>query len=617
MILSEKFHLPHNSIRIDEFNFMLESIDLSKEYYFYEELRLHFLKSQITSFTLEIFHPKYHLNLLNHPHEEIRYIYKKARKDANEVNLVNLLNCQYTEKKSFKQVFNETVRDYTEFFAFLGLLPTYYKGRNGGEKKHYVTNRLKMYINKDLSLEDLIFAFKYRNSSKDYDSLSMYQISVRPFVIALRAINEYLNLGYEKVDNKIISAIVLYSKDENINKFISIFNDPTKDIQNYDNYFDGDFNKIKNELGRATLLLRPYLIETGYVSRKGSYYIKGPKSINDLLIPKRALFCNSKLNSITLTPTVGKVINKITSLARNNIMKCEYIEIFDDNFDEEDINLILLELCELGCISKFTENKIYINDLSSQFAINPYTDFFDINDANYVEGLNQLTINKNNLVLRENVNEIKSELESIKPIALGSDGELYEKVFYSLLKDNFKFFNVQWLGANSVGKRLSDIIIKLKINDGLKVNEIAIIIECKAGKSIKSFDERKEIDDILNTFKKEGSKVDGIWYWIVNGDSIPNMNSHGGYRVNDYSKSFIEKLSDIQFNLSEYMRVPTIVTAFSYEAIKNYLCYLYELTSEFDNEVVNKLDIPHFWRWSKKFMNLQYVMIHKEMRFDL
>ena len=34
-------------------------------------------------------------------------------------------------------------------------------------------------------------------------------------------------------------------------------------------------------------------------------------------------------------------------------------------------------------------------------------------------------------------------------------------------------------------------------------------------------------------------------------------------------------------------------------------------------DVITPYIVPHFWRWSKKFMNLQYVMIHKELNIGV
>ena len=77
-MLVDKYHLPHNSIRIDEFNHMLFSINIEKDFYYYDELRLMFLKTQIKENKLSIFHPTYDKNLINHSNDEIRKIYQKS-----------------------------------------------------------------------------------------------------------------------------------------------------------------------------------------------------------------------------------------------------------------------------------------------------------------------------------------------------------------------------------------------------------------------------------------------------------------------------------------------------------------------------------------------------------
>jgi hypothetical protein len=617
MKLVQKFHLPHNSIRIDEFYHMLKSIDTSKEFYLYTDLRLLFLQTQIKEDKLRAFHPAYHRNLINHSNNEISDTYKQAVTDPSEVNLINLLNCQYTPRKTFKQVFNETVRDYTEFFAFLGLLPTYYKGKMGGEKKHFVTDRLKHFLIGDISFEEILLDFKYRNSSKDYDSITMYQIEVRPFVVALKACKKYFDLGFDKINNKIISAIVIYSKDENVDDMIKRFPDPSIDIENYKNIFVGKFESINKELGRATLLLRPYLLELGYISRDGKFYTVGDKNFADLKYTNKTVFCNSYINNISLTPVVGKIFYTLYQLARKGNEFISISDLFDKNISFDDTQFLLDELLQIGCIKNYNSERIQLNELGRQVSVNPFTDFFDIDDANYVANIKEILLTSDQLSISKRDTRIDELLGTIKPIALGSNGEKYEESFYNMLRDNFSIFDVKWLGANATGKRLSDIIVDVSIFDGVIHKKIAIIIECKAGKAIRSFDERKEIDDVVNTLKKERKQIDGIWYWIVNGDALPNVDEHGGYRSNELSKSFMEKLLDIQFSISEYMRVPTIVTAFSFDAISNYISYLYEMTHTLSATSLNKIDVPHFWRWSKKFMNLQYVMVHKELRLNI
>lgn len=617
-VLTQKYHLPHNAIRIDEFNFMLECIDLNKEFYSYKELRLLFLKEQIKQDVLKIFHKKYDSNLKEHLNLQIREIYTRCINNPTDENLNDLLNCQYSKAKTFKQIFNETTRDYTEFFAFLGLLPTYYKGKAGGENKHFVSERLREYRKGEVSLEQLILDFKYRNSSKNYEVLDMYSISVRPYLIALRACYHYFNKGFTRVNNKIISAIVLYAQNENIDYLLSLFKDPTKSISEYKKLFNKEeFEAIEKELGRATLQLSPYLLHTGYLKRENSFYMRGDKEFNESCYAKKVAFCNSCIGNLTITPVVGKIIYNLYKFALNGKKKVSIDSLFDHNVNIEDKSFLIKELIELDCVS-IMGNNLIINPVEKQIAINPYSDFFDISDSNYVANITSMNLYSEPMFVEDIDISIDSEFELIRPIALGSNGAKYEESIYELIKTHFGSFSAKWYGASSTGKRVSDIFIRTKVKDGMEDKNIAIIIECKAGNAVRAFDERKEWDDILNTLsiEKANGTIDGIWYWVVNGNSLPSVDEHGGYRQNSLSKSFVEKLSELQFNISEYMRVPTIVTAFSFEAIKNYISYLFDKIGDQSCDVINKIDVPHFWRWSKKFMNLQYVMVHKELRLN-
>lgn len=224
-ILTDSYHLPHNAIRVDELNFMLHTIDTYKSFYTYEELRLLFLRTEIQADVFKDFHAKVHTNLCGHQNAKLRTLYQQAKLGDNRSAEAMLEHgLRYTNQKSFRQVWNEFVRDYTEFFAFLGLLPTYYKGLAGGENRHYVTSLLKDYQSNKVSLQDLLLAFKFRNSSKDYTNLEMYHIEVRPFVLVLKALQFYKKRGLDIVNlilYLLLSSIVIMKM--RVYKIISIY----------------------------------------------------------------------------------------------------------------------------------------------------------------------------------------------------------------------------------------------------------------------------------------------------------------------------------------------------------------------------------------------------------
>lgn len=626
VVLENRYHLPHNSIRVDEFNFMLKALDLNKDYYLYDDLRWIFLCEEVKADCFKIFHRTTHKNLLNHQDVFVKDCYQRLIKEPNEQNAKRLFNVQYSGAKKFKAIWNEYVRDYTEFFAFLGLLPSYYKGLRGDSgKKHYVSNLLKEFVSEKVTFDDLLLNFKYRNSSKNDNSFEMYAIEVRPFYVAARALMHFRNKGFKEVDPHILSSIVVFStKEYEVDDICDLFEDPTVKLSKYLRLFNIEQESIEHflkEIGRVTLFLKPYLKALNYISiatkdRRDVYRI----NITDALLskfPKQSVFCNSFVGNLKLTPILGKVINYCYKFSDiKETVTVEKSLIFDRHITEDDEKTIIEQLKNLKIFVNEDRNTLRLNTRANQLAINPYTDFFTIDDANYAAAVEDITIENDSDIITTEVIPFEHDLENLQEIAYGSDGVLYENALFKIINNNFPIFtNKVHYGAAATGQRVSDIAFIAKIFDKNKEKKILIIIECKAGGAIRNFDERKEIDDVKNLLKKfSETELDGVWYWVVNGNALPSTD-HGGYRDNEYSKNLLQKLNDIQFEVGEFSRMPTIVTAFSFVALRDYLKYLFVKTK--DKDIITPFIIPHFWRWSKKFMNLQYVMIHKELNMGV
>ncbi len=618
-ILTDSYHLPHNAIRVDELNFMLHAIDTSKSFYTYDELRLLFLSTEIQADVFRDFHAKVHSNLCSHQNPKLRTLYQQAQLGNNNSAEAMLEHgLMYTNQKSFRQVWNEFVRDYTEFFAFLGLLPTYYKGLAGGENRHYVTSLLKDYQSNNISLQDLLLAFKFRNSSKDYTNLEMYHIEVRPFVLALKSLQFYKKSGLRIVNPHIISAIVVYCHNENdsLQNNLHLFPYPAENIEYYQDVFHNFSENIKKEIARVTLFLKPYLIELGLVTirKKGNtHYYEINNKVDSVSVPHNVAFCNGHVGKYKLTPLIGKVIYTCLQNPQRDI---PINSLFDSNFTETDKRAILRHFQELGIIKDFNDKFISVAGIEHQYALNPFTDFMTYGDACYVAHNNQLQLQNEQIVIDNTL--LREELDKLKQSALSSDGAAYEESLYFFLNKNIHFFsNLNHYGTSAMGKRLSDIAGIAKIFSHGATKNILIIMECKAANAIRAFDERKERDDIINllkAYKNNGITYDGVWYWVTDSNSLPDTDIHGGYRDNQMSKSLVEKLNILQFDISEESRLPSIVTAFSIDALVTYLSYLYQHTQAFKKEdKITETTVPHFWRWSKKFMNVQYVTIHKQM----
>ena len=98
-MLKNKYHLPHNAIRVDEFNFMLKSLNLNNDYYLYDDLRWMFLCAEVKADCFKIFHRATHKNLLNHPDAFVRDCYQRLINEPIEQNAKKLFSVQYSQAK--------------------------------------------------------------------------------------------------------------------------------------------------------------------------------------------------------------------------------------------------------------------------------------------------------------------------------------------------------------------------------------------------------------------------------------------------------------------------------------------------------------------------------------
>lgn len=52
------YHLPHNAIRVDEFNYLIQCLDTTREAYTAKELQELFFEKEVVNNKFAIFHPK-------------------------------------------------------------------------------------------------------------------------------------------------------------------------------------------------------------------------------------------------------------------------------------------------------------------------------------------------------------------------------------------------------------------------------------------------------------------------------------------------------------------------------------------------------------------------------
>lgn len=563
------FHLPHNAVKPEEVEFIISLIDENKEYYLYDELKAMMFEEEVKQGCFEIFHKGMYKKFMNS--SEFNALYEKVKEC--ELSYKDLKKIPFSPQKDFNRNWNEIVRDYFEFIAFTGLMPSYYKGQSReSDKRYYIGNTLKQFKRGEITYQDILFKMKHRNASKDFSSFTkQYDIRNRPFVVALKVLDMFKQKGFKSIDGKSIIYYVIDTKNEDdLNK---------RDVKPINK---NDFSKSDyKEIGRYTTFMRQHLTRKLNVKDLAS----SPKrpcvfdlttfDINSYNFKDKAVFIGDvfegKTKNIELTPYILKCISNPSAIVDKELKE---------------------DLKELGLI----------DDTKPLCDFNPDTDLMS-------RELVELFFNEPVSIPENQVSErveVTTEYREGKEISSSSDGSAYEKFLYHMLKNKFGEKSVKWYGSHTTAQRLSDIVcdVTVKDIDGTD-NSIKIIVEAKAGAAISAFDERKEIDDIANTLGQENTdKCNGIWYIVVDSDKIPLVNQHGGFRRGANQKSFKDKLIFIHQSILSQMWKPTLVTAFSYD---EFMKFLYKIN--YEKGFVTRMRTPNFWMWSKNFIQDSYVSV--------
>ncbi|RTX67293.1 hypothetical protein CD119_006465, partial [Staphylococcus saprophyticus] len=247
------YHLPHNAVVVEEFEFMLSLLDVSKEYYIYEDLKALFFEEMVKNGLFEKFHGRMYERIKNSINmKEIYFKVYNGKATYDDIKKLYYTDSEKKPSKNFNQNWNEIIRDYLEFMAFLGVLPTYYKGKNReNDKKHYISDTLIKYKNGTLLLSDIILGMKFRNASKDYSNFEMYDITLRPFVVAIKILQLAKELGVLEVDGAVLCGLVKLQNNESL-----------KDMSNIDfsNRNNNNWTKKQiKEFGRGLTFMKQWL----------------------------------------------------------------------------------------------------------------------------------------------------------------------------------------------------------------------------------------------------------------------------------------------------------------------------------------------------------------------
>lgn len=559
------FHFPHNAIVPNEIKFIISLIDENKEYYLYDDLKAMMFEEEIKQNVFEKYHSRMYNNFLK---DDRLLSYYKGIKNGT-LKYSDIRNEPYSNKKTLNGCWNEQARDYFEFFAFTGLMPSYYKGKSiENEKRHYIGNTLKRYKAGEISYTDILFNMKFRNASKNSDNIEQYNVRNRPFVVLLKIMNMFKVKGYKKIDANTLSYITR-----------NIRNEDEIDLSLIRPIVRSEFSETDyKEIQRGTLFLKRHLIEgigLKVAENRPLVFDLEEFDINNYLFKDKSIFIGDLFDDLEVTPLFLKCLahpEKIEDELRQHFIDLELINenncsLYDFNIDTDlaDRNLVRQYLNTIKTIDKI-----------------PVSDRIESTD----------------------------EFKKGKEISESGNGTAYEEFLYELLKNKFGEDCITYMGANTIAERVSDIVWDIiMLNDDNTKTKLRIIVEAKSGGAITQFDERKEIDNIINTLKDDRikTKYDGIWYMVVDSNRIPQTNNiHGGYREGGNRLSFKQKLLKIQSTIMPQTMKLTMVTAFSYVEFMKFIDAI-----DYNKEIkyISRIQAPDFWTWSNKFLGTSYVTV--------
>ena len=371
------------------------------------------------------------------------------------------------------------------------------------------------------------------------------------------------------------------------------------------------------EIGRFALTLSKFLIETGLVDTNRSGRL-GYLSITELgeqtlsEEPKRIAVTNDVIGKLRLTPIIGYILKHFADSVRAGHQEVSLSELYESSellkslLDDAGFKELLSDIGELADspIERITADRIVLRNLDHQYAINSSSDFSDIYDSNFVEGV-PIRPRRQEVVRVERSEVLDGIVQRLTAASLASDGEAYENELYEAVANLIgRDYAFQLGNVGSRAQRLSDTVWKVPILFDDEPKKLLVVFESKAGNAITAFDERKEKDDLKRTirhFANELTEIAGIWYIVVDGERLPE-NQHGGFRGGQ-NLSFEEKLHDIQNTVLSVVNKPVLVSAMNIHSFVEYYKYLYQVTRQFGNTFTafNDTVVQNFWIWGNLF----------------
>lgn len=661
------YHLPHNAVRVDEFNFLVSKLDPTKKHYKAIELQKLFLTEQVRTDQFKVFHPKPYRNFTEAtppdkeslrvkfealentalcPPHTIPEVYSKIQElgpeDALEWFLQNrrdafarfasdpvqyyesFVMTPYTTQKQWKYNWAEFVRDYIQFLSYIGIIPAYYKGwgrenEMSGEAGFVISKLGERYITNEITLPRMLMGYKYRNALVNLDNFPQYARKVRPFFAALRLLSLFKVGGVVHIERNLLAGLVSCIVDEGeIEEIVRTHKRSLRDDAQNSLHSQFKINDVfTKEIGRFALTLSKFLIETGLIktNRMGRLGYLSITELGELTLadePKKIAVSNDVIGKLRLTPIIGYILKHFADSVRAGHQEVSLLELYESSellkslLDTTGFRQLLNDIHEVvdSPLEGIIDDRIVLRDLNYQYSINSSTDFSDIYDSNFVEGV-PIRPRIQEVVRVERSEILDGIVTRLTTASLASDGEAYENELYeAITKLIGREYTFQLGNVGSRAQRLSDTVWKVPIIFDDEPKKLLVIFESKAGNAISAFDERKEKDDLKRTirhFANDLTEIAGIWYVVVDGAHLPE-NQHGGYRGGQ-SLSFEEKLHDIQNTVLSVVNKPVLVSAMNVYSFTEYYKYLYQITRQFGDTFTafNDTVVQNFWIWGNLF----------------
>lgn len=490
------YHLPHNSVRVDEFNFLVSKLNPAKKHYKAAELQRLFLTEQVRDDKFKVFHRKPYRNFtdINPPDKEslkqkfydlentpvcpahtIEAVYDKIQElgpdDALDWFIENRRNAfskfvsdpdryydefiftPYTTQKEWKYNWAEFVRDYIQFLSYIGIIPAYYKGwgrenEMSGEAGFVVSKLGEKYINGEIPISRLLMGYKYRNALVNLDKYPQYARKIRPFFTALKLLDEFQNKEVPHLERNLLAGLVSCIIDEEeIGEIVRKYKNKLQEDEN--NNLPALFRinaAFSKEIGRFALTLVKFLVETGLVesSRGGrNSFVRiselGKRTLAEE--PKKLVVSNDLIGKLRLTPIIGYILKYFADAVRAGKNEVKISELYGSSellaslLKEDAFRALLGDIENLrdSPIQRINDDTIALRDLDYQYSINSSADFSDIYDSNFVEGV-PIKPHAQEVIRVEESTFLKEMVDRLAHAALASDGEKYEEELYEAIK---------------------------------------------------------------------------------------------------------------------------------------------------------------------------------------